>query len=135
VAFRATTRTMTKYNISIVSDTVCPWCYVGKNRLELAMKQHLSTYPTDTFTTSWKPFYLNPDSPKVSTDKQALYEAKFGAQRTHVMVSPAVVPARFCRVRLTNDLCSKRTSRALVKILGSTSSTAARRATRGIRTG
>jgi predicted DsbA family dithiol-disulfide isomerase len=76
---------MTKYNISIVSDTVCPWCYVGKNRLELAMKQHLSTHPTDTFTTSWKPFYLNPDSPKVSTDKQALYESKFGAQRTHVM--------------------------------------------------
>lgn len=85
MAFRATTRTMTKYNISIVSDTVCPWCYVGKNRLELAMKQHLSAHPTDTFTTSWKPFYLNPDSPKVSTDKQALYEAKFGAQRTHVM--------------------------------------------------
>ena len=49
------------------------------------MKQHLSAHPTDTFTTSWKPFYLNPDSPKVSTDKQALYEAKFGAQRTHVM--------------------------------------------------
>jgi len=85
VAFRATTRTMTKYNISIVSDTVCPWCYVGKNRLELAIKQHLSTHPTDTFTTSWHPFYLNPDAPTVSTDKQALYAAKFGAQRTQVM--------------------------------------------------
>jgi predicted DsbA family dithiol-disulfide isomerase len=76
---------MTKYNISIVSDTVCPWCYVGKNRLELAIKQHRTTHPDDTFTTSWHPFYLNPDSPKVSTDKQALYAAKFGAQRTQVM--------------------------------------------------
>lgn len=85
MAFRSTVRNMTKYNISIVSDTVCPWCYVGKNRLELAIKQHLSTNPEDTFTTSWHPFYLNPDAPLVSTDKQALYAAKFGAQRTQVM--------------------------------------------------
>lgn len=76
---------MTKYNISIVSDTVCPWCYVGKNRLELAIKQHQTTHPEDTFTTSWHPFYLNPDAPAESTDKRALYAAKFGAQRTQVM--------------------------------------------------
>lgn len=76
---------MTKYTISIVSDTVCPWCYVGKNRLELAIKQHKTTHPTDTFTTTWHPFYLNPDAPKKSTDKRALYAAKFGAQRTQVM--------------------------------------------------
>lgn len=85
MAFRATTRAMTQYNISIVSDTVCPWCYVGKNRLERAIQQHRSTHPNDTFKTSWHPFYLNPDSPKISTDKQALYAAKFGAQRTQVM--------------------------------------------------
>lgn len=76
---------MTKYNISIVSDTVCPWCYVGKNRLERAIQQHRTSYPDDTFTTSWHPFYLNPDAPKQSTDKAALYAAKFGAQRTQVM--------------------------------------------------
>jgi predicted DsbA family dithiol-disulfide isomerase len=76
---------MTAYNISIVSDTVCPWCYVGKNRLELAIAQHLKSNPNDTFTTSWHPFYLNPDAPKQSTDKAALYAAKFGAQRTQVM--------------------------------------------------
>jgi predicted DsbA family dithiol-disulfide isomerase len=76
---------MTQYTISIVSDTVCPWCYVGKNRLERAITQHRTTYPNDTFTTSWHAFYLNPDAPKQSTDKQALYAAKFGAQRTQVM--------------------------------------------------
>lgn len=76
---------MTKYNISIVSDTVCPWCYVGANRLEKAIQQHKSTNPNDTFTTSWHPFYLNPDAPKQSTDKAALYAAKFGAERTRVM--------------------------------------------------
>ena len=85
MAFRSTVRNMTKYNISIVSDTVCPWCYVGKNRLERAISTHRAAHPTDTFTTSWKPFYLNPDAPKQSRDKQALYAEKFAAQRTQVM--------------------------------------------------
>jgi predicted DsbA family dithiol-disulfide isomerase len=94
---------MTNYSIDIVSDTVCPWyvsprqrttsrfradsrlrCYVGKNRLGLAIKQHQATYPDDTFKTSWHPFYLNPNAPK-NVDKQAYYESKFGAQRTKVM--------------------------------------------------
>lgn len=76
---------MTHYNIEIISDVVCPWCYVGKNRLDIAMNQHKSTNPSDTFTTTWAPFYLNPDSPKQSVDKQELYERKFGAQRTQMM--------------------------------------------------
>ncbi|KAF2173580.1 hypothetical protein M409DRAFT_15858 [Zasmidium cellare ATCC 36951] len=75
---------MTNYQIDVVSDTVCPWCYVGKNRLDLAIKQYQATNPNDTFTTSWHPFYLNPDAPK-SVDKQAYYEKKFGPQRTQVM--------------------------------------------------
>ncbi|KAK4497933.1 hypothetical protein PRZ48_010589 [Zasmidium cellare] len=75
---------MTNYQIDVVSDTVCPWCYVGKNRLDLAISQHKATNPNDTFTTSWHPFYLNPDAPK-SVDKQAYYEKKFGSERTKVM--------------------------------------------------
>nr|POE74347.1 uncharacterized protein ywbo [Quercus suber] len=75
---------MTAYNIDIVSDTVCPWCYVGKNRLDAAIAQHKASNPADSFTTKWHPFYLNPQAPK-SVDKQAYYEQKFGAERTKVM--------------------------------------------------
>ncbi|KAI7090987.1 thioredoxin-like protein [Hortaea werneckii] len=75
---------MTNYKIDIVSDTVCPWCYVGKNRLDKAIEAHKQTNPSDTFSTTWYPFYLNPDAPK-SVDKQSYYEKKFGAQRTQVM--------------------------------------------------
>ncbi|EGP86948.1 unnamed protein product [Zymoseptoria tritici ST99CH_1A5] len=75
---------MTHFNVEIVSDTVCPWCYVGKNRFEVAMRQHLSSNPSDTFSTTWLPFYLNPDAP-ASVDKQAYYESKFGAARTKMM--------------------------------------------------
>jgi len=81
VAFRTSLRRMTKYQIDVVSDTVCPWCYVGKNRLDAAIEQHKATNPDDTFETTWYPFYLNPDAPK-SVDKNSYYQAKFGAQRT-----------------------------------------------------
>lgn len=76
---------MTHFNIEIVSDVVCPWCYVGKNRLDIAINQHKTANPADTFSTTWAPFYLNPDAPKQSVDKQEMYERKFGAQRTQMM--------------------------------------------------
>lgn len=76
---------MTHYDITIVSDTICPWCYVGKNRFDLAVAQHKRLHPDDTFSTEWKPYFLNPDAPVPGVDKQAHYEAKFGAQRTAAM--------------------------------------------------
>ena len=74
---------MTAFSISIVSDTVCPWCYVGKKRLEAGIAAYKAAHPssTDTFSTTWHPFYLNPDAPKTSIDKTAFYRAKFGDQR------------------------------------------------------
>jgi len=76
---------MTNYSIAITSDTVCPWCYVGLRRLQSAISTHQKSYPSDTFTTTWYPFYLNPDSPAPGVDKQELYASKFGAQRTQMM--------------------------------------------------
>lgn len=75
---------MTNFTVAITSDTVCPWCYVGKNKLEAGIKAYNAAQPTsnDTFEVSWHPFYLNPDAPKKGTDKQAVYESKFGADRT-----------------------------------------------------
>ena len=60
---------MTKFKIVAVSDTVCPWCYVGKQKLELAIKSYKELHPgaNDEFSTTWMPFYLNPDSPRVGT--------------------------------------------------------------------
>ncbi len=64
--FKTTLRKMTQFNIEIVSDTVCPWCYIGKKKLETAISQYKEKNPNsnDTFSTTWKPYYLNPDSPK-----------------------------------------------------------------------
>ncbi|RMZ84179.1 hypothetical protein DV738_g594, partial [Chaetothyriales sp. CBS 135597] len=57
---------MTNFSINIVSDVVCPWCYVGKKRLDAAIELYTKTYPggkDDVFTISWLPFYLDPTSP------------------------------------------------------------------------
>ncbi|KAK0248861.1 hypothetical protein LTS09_015946 [Friedmanniomyces endolithicus] len=78
-------RTMTHYDIAIVSDTVCPWCYVGANRLSRAIATHRAAHPQDTFATTWHAYYLNPDAAAEGIDKQAYYVRKFGAQRTAVM--------------------------------------------------
>lgn len=74
---------MTNFNIKVVSDTVCPWCFVGKRRLEKAIAMWRAKYPNseDSFSTNWYPFYLNPDAPRKGTDKRQLYYRKFGEQR------------------------------------------------------
>ncbi|KAL1978998.1 hypothetical protein VTN96DRAFT_7499 [Rasamsonia emersonii] len=70
---------MTKYTIDIVSDTVCPWCYIGYRRLTKAITLHRQQHPNDTFTLSWHAYYLNPNGPTYpGVDKRAHYEQKFG---------------------------------------------------------
>ena len=61
--------------VDIVSDTVCPWCYVGKRRFEEA----LANRPPDLDVyVGWRPFQLNPDMPAEGMDRQAYLSAKFG---------------------------------------------------------
>jgi predicted DsbA family dithiol-disulfide isomerase len=64
--FRPTLCKMTQFNIEIVSDTVCPFCYIGKKKLEKAIAEYKQRHPdsNDTFSMTWKPFYLNPDASK-----------------------------------------------------------------------
>ncbi|KAL3477971.1 thioredoxin-like protein [Aspergillus californicus] len=79
---------MTSFSIQIISDSVCPWCYVGLRRLTTAITTHKKTNPTDTFTLSWSPFYLNASSPGYpGVNKKAFYESKFGAGRTDAIFS------------------------------------------------
>lgn len=59
-----TARKMTNFTIDIVSDPVCPWCYIGKKKLDKAIAIHQSLHPEDTFTIVWMPFYVKPHSPE-----------------------------------------------------------------------
>lgn len=78
---------MTNFNIEIVSDTVCPWCYIGHKKLLAAISSYQSAHPgnSDTFSTTWKPFYLDPEAPKVAISKRERYAARFGESRMTAM--------------------------------------------------
>ena len=60
--------------IDVVSDTVCPWCFIGKKRLARAMAQR----PDHEFRVQWRPYRLDPSIPKEGVDRRAYLKAKFG---------------------------------------------------------
>ena len=62
--------------LDIISDPVCPWCYIGKTNLDRALEQH----PDHPFTLEWHPFQLNPDMPKEGVERHAYLDAKFGGR-------------------------------------------------------
>jgi predicted DsbA family dithiol-disulfide isomerase len=62
--------------IDIIFDTVCPWCYIGKRRLEMA----LSTRPHIKAKLNWRPFLLNPEMPQEGIDRTAYLIKKFGSE-------------------------------------------------------
>ncbi len=62
--------------VDIVSDAICPWCYVGKRQLERALA--MLNEEGLTFQIHWKPFQLNPDMPKEGRDRAAYRAWKFG---------------------------------------------------------
>jgi predicted DsbA family dithiol-disulfide isomerase len=60
--------------LDIVVDTVCPWCWIGKRRLE----QALAARPGIDFQIGYRPYELHPDLPAEGVDRKAFVAAKFG---------------------------------------------------------
>jgi predicted DsbA family dithiol-disulfide isomerase len=75
--------------VDIVSDTICPWCYIGKRRFERA----LDLSGRNDIAISWRPFQLNPDMPPEGMNRQDYLAAKFGgatqARRIYAAVEQA----------------------------------------------
>jgi predicted DsbA family dithiol-disulfide isomerase len=88
--------------VDIVSDVVCPWCYIGKRRLEAA----LATWAGPAPDVRWHPFQLNPDIPAGGVDRRSYLEEKFGgperARDVYARVEAAGrevgIPFRFERI-------------------------------------
>lgn len=68
---------MTVIKIDIVSDVVCPWCYIGKRRLEKAIEQLSGTFQ---FQVQYLPFELNPEIPGTGLDQKEHLVKKFGSE-------------------------------------------------------
>jgi len=66
-----------KLTVDIVSDVVCPWCYIGKRKLEAALElAQAAGLPTPEI--HWHPFQLNPDMPVTGISRKQYLEDKFG---------------------------------------------------------
>ena len=78
-------------NIDIVADFVCPWCFIGKRRLETAVAIVRKAHPEFEYKAHWRPFFLNPDTPPEGEPYLPFLEQKFGGK--------APVEALFERVR------------------------------------
>jgi predicted DsbA family dithiol-disulfide isomerase len=78
-------------DIEIVSDIVCPWCFIGKRRLATALTLVRQTAADLKYRTIWRPFFLNPDTPPEGEPYLPFLERKFGGRQQ--------VEAIFDRVR------------------------------------
>jgi predicted DsbA family dithiol-disulfide isomerase len=63
--------------VDIVSDVVCPWCFIGKRKLEAAL-QSPGAAKLPPVQVRWHPFQLNPDLPPEGVPRKAYLESKFG---------------------------------------------------------
>jgi len=76
-------------HVDVVSDVVCPWCYIGKRRLEDA----IALTPDINVVINWRPYFLNPWILREGIDRQTYLETKFGSAERYAVIAERVVAA------------------------------------------
>ncbi|HLW11934.1 MAG TPA: DsbA family oxidoreductase [Casimicrobiaceae bacterium] len=92
--------------VDVVSDIVCPWCFIGKRKLERALAELDGSEPSLGVEVRWHPFQLNPDLPTDGIPRARYVEQKFGgagrAAEVYARVTSAGeavgIPFRFDRI-------------------------------------
>jgi len=75
--------------VDVISDVVCPWCYIGKHRLETAFM----LIPDIAVDINWRPYFLNPWIPREGIDRQTYLETKFGSAERYAVIAERVAAA------------------------------------------
>jgi predicted DsbA family dithiol-disulfide isomerase len=78
-----------RVQIEVVSDVVCPWCYIGKRRLERA----LALTPNTPVQVEYRPYFLNPWIPREGIDRKTYLETKFGSVAHYAAIAERVAAA------------------------------------------
>jgi predicted DsbA family dithiol-disulfide isomerase len=106
---------MKKIEIDVISDVICPWCFLGKRRLDKA----LALVNDITVEVNWRPFFLDPTIPKEGISRHDYMIGKFGAERLKTIHDPLIaagkedgVPYEFDKItRTPNTLDAHRVIR------------------------
>ncbi len=75
--------------LDIISDPICPWCYIGKSGLDRALESR----PDHPLEIEWHPFQLNPDMPEAGMDRREYLETKFGGKDNAIAVYSRIAEA------------------------------------------
>jgi predicted DsbA family dithiol-disulfide isomerase len=75
-----------RFIIDVVSDVICPWCFLGKRRLDAA----LARIEDLDVLVRWRPFMLDPTIPPEGLDRQDYMLAKFGPERLKTIHDPLI---------------------------------------------
>jgi predicted DsbA family dithiol-disulfide isomerase len=81
--------TVVTVRADVVSDVVCPWCYIGKRRLEAATRLN----PGIKVDINWRPYFLNPWIPREGIARKTYLETKFGSVERYAAISQRVAAA------------------------------------------
>jgi predicted DsbA family dithiol-disulfide isomerase len=76
-------------HVDVVSDVVCPWCYIGKRRLEEA----IALTPGVNVNINWRAYFLNPWIPREGIDRQTYLETKFGSVERYAVIAERISSA------------------------------------------
>jgi predicted DsbA family dithiol-disulfide isomerase len=76
-------------HVEVISDVVCPWCYIGKRRLEGA----IALNPGIDVAINWRPYFLNDWIPREGIDRQTYLETKFGSAERYEAIAERVAAA------------------------------------------
>jgi predicted DsbA family dithiol-disulfide isomerase len=76
-------------HVDVVSDVVCPWCYIGKRRLEGA----IALTPDVEVGINWRPYFLNPWIPREGIERQTYLETKFGSPERYAAIAERISSA------------------------------------------
>lgn len=76
--------------IDVVSDVICPWCFLAKRQLDAA----LASLPDVEAMVRWRPFMLDPGIPPEGVDRQSYMLQKFGAGRLKTLHDPLIAAGK-----------------------------------------
>lgn len=69
---------MKPFKVEIFSDVVCPWCFIGKRKIEAALRYYREAHPDERMPEIiWMPFLLNTSIPKEGLDRKKYMQSKF----------------------------------------------------------
>lgn len=92
--------------IDVVSDAICPWCWVGKRNLEGALA--LLAAEGEQFEVHWRPFQLNPEMPKAGVERDSYRAAKFGSvERSRALDAQVAASGRAAGVEFRHALMAR----------------------------